>query len=353
MPPISILLKPASEKCNMNCQYCFYHDSAKKRALADRGFLSLETAELILQKLFAEATDAVYISFQGGEPTLAGLPFFQKFVSLVKKYNHAKLPVHYALQTNGTLLSKDWCDFFKVNQFLIGISLDGTELLHNTLRCGSDSRKTGNFQSLLKNITLLKTCQVPFNILTVITDQAASFADEIYQQMKSLHISHLQFIPCLDSSLEQRLFAPAPEHYGQFLLRLYELWLSDIQKGTPIHIRTFDNYLRILRGYEPDMCGMRGVCSIQFVIEADGCVYPCDFYCLDEYALGNIRTQTFRELYESARGRQFLLESAKVHPDCKQCRCFSLCRSGCKRERQNGKSIYCESYRMLLEKMLR
>jgi len=351
MPPISILIKPASEKCNMNCQYCFYHDSAKKRMLADRGFLSLETAELIVKKLFTEATDSVSISFQGGEPTLAGLLFFREFVSIVKKYNHFDLPVHYALQTNGTLLDENWCLFLKAHSFLVGISLDGTELLHNHLRSGG-ATKTGNYQALLKNIRLLDQYQVPFNILTVITDEAAQVPDIIYCQMKNLGFSHLQFIPCLDASPTERIFSPTPEHYGHFLINMYEHWFSDMQKGTPLHIRTFDNYLRILRGYEPDMCGMRGICSIQFVIEADGTVYPCDFYCLDDYVLGNIREASFRELYESACGREFLLESANIHPDCKVCRFFPLCRSGCKRERQNGKSIYCLSYQILLKKML-
>lgn len=330
----------------MNCRYCFYHEEAQHRTVADRGFLSLETARILVRKLFLAATDQVSISFQGGEPTLAGLAFFHQFTALVKKYNLHQLPVHYAIQTNGTLLNEEWCHFFKLHNFLVGISLDGTELLHNTMRCSGDSQKTGNYASLLQNIRLLDHFQVPFNILTVITDEAALQSKEIYETMKQQGFSHLQFLPCMDH------FTPTPEHYGRFLTEIYELWFRDLQQGHPIHIRMFDNLLGLLRGYEPDMCGMRGICSIQFVIEADGTVYPCDFYCLDDYALGNIHQMDFRKLYEGPVGRNFILESAQVHPDCKTCHYFPLCRAGCKKERVNGKNLYCQSYQMLLETIL-
>ena len=355
MIDFNILLKPTSCNCNMNCSYCFYRDEAKNRSRSSYGMMSEETLEQIISKTVPQARRSYTLSFQGGEPTLRGLPFFEHAVSLVKKYNRRNVPVSYALQTNGYMLDEAWAEFFRKNGFLVGVSLDGVEKTHDRYRpdiCGSPT-----FKTVERNIDMLTDHGVQTNILTVVNSPTASAVREIYGFYKEKGWRYLQFIACLEpigSEDPDSEWSLQPVEYGTFLKTLFDLWYEDLLKGEQPSIRQFENYLGILRGYPPESCEQRGVCSVQTVVEADGSVYPCDFYALDEYRIGNFNTDSLSAIQRNGAGLMFEERSMKRSKDCLHCRWFPLCMNGCYRCRMPDtesmmKNRFCESYRSFFE----
>ena len=294
MPPLNLLIKPSSGMCSLNCTYCFYHDLMSKREVPSYGFMSEETSRALIRKALAYATGQCSFGFQGGEPTMIGLDFYQTFVELVKEYNHKNLEISYFIQTNGYLLSEEWVRFLADNHFLIGISLDGTIHTHNRYRKNYDGK--GSFDQVMDTIGLCNRYKAEYNILTVVNKATARSVRKVYQFYRRQDFRYLQFIPCLDplgSEKGKEEYSLLPEEYGRFLCKLFDLWYDDYCHGHLISIRNFDNYLGMLKGYPPEACDMRGQCSIQHVVEADGSIYPCDFYVLDQWKLGNIREEEF------------------------------------------------------------
>lgn len=171
MPPLSMLIKPASSACNLRCGYCFYADEAMNRSVYSFGMMSEETLENVVRRAFDFADTHLSIGFQGGEPTLRGLPFFRRFAALVRQYNAKKLPVSFAIQTNGTLLDDEWARFLHDEQFLVGLSLDGTPALHDRMRKDACGQPTSDL--VLAAAALLKKHNVDFNVLTVVTAHIA------------------------------------------------------------------------------------------------------------------------------------------------------------------------------------
>ncbi len=342
MPPISVMLKPASSLCNLRCDYCFYHTLAHQRESFSHGKMSAALAEEVISKALEYARGAdVHFAFQGGEPLLCGLEFFQAFTAAVRNRNHCRSKIYYSIQTNGTLIDHAWCGFFKEHNFLVGLSLDGYEELHNRFR--KCSRGEGTFKEVMGAAGLMNRRGVDYNILTVVTPAAAEEIESIYRFFKQSGFKYLQFIPCLaplESGAEEGHDLTA-ELYGEFLLKLFKLYYRDYMSGRYISIRQFDNYVQLANGRPAEQCGMNGHCAIQFIIEGDGTVYPCDFYCLDSYRLGNISTTSFKEL--GARGvAAFVRDSLTVDSGCKTCPHFALCRGGCKRYRTHHS--YCRAY---------
>lgn len=227
--------------------------------------------------------------------------------------------------------------------------------LPNTYRLTGTSGKT--FFQVLSAAELLKKYKVDFNILTVVTDKAAKSTKEIYDFFRSRQFSFLQFIPCLAPLADARSsYFLSPQNYGTFLCDLFNCWYEDIRSGTYISIRQFGNYLLILSGRPPEACDMGGICSRQNVIEADGSVYPCDFFALDEYCLGNINQDDFTAIEKKREHIQFIQESKTQSDKCRQCKYFVLCRGGCKRHRfmtpetSNKTNYFCQSFYTFFEK---
>ncbi len=345
-PWLDILIKPASGKCNLSCKYCFYEDVVSNRSTADRGFMSLETLETVVRKAFEEAKSGVTFGFQGGEPTLAGLDFYREFVKLCKKYNTKKLPADFTIQTNGTLLDGEWCGFLKEHNFLVGLSLDGDGETHDFCRCGT-------FEKVLSAADLLKKYGVPFNILCVVTNKNAPKAAEMYGFFKERGFEFLQFIPAIADFGKPQTdddISLTAESYGSFLQVIFDCWFEDFAKGKYISIRHIDNWVGMLLGRNAESCAMRGVCNSYACIEADGTVYPCDFYVLDEHCLGNIAEQGFEELAGSAAAKAFEEASQSMPDECKNCPHIALCRGGCRRNRDFfGKNVFCQSYKMFFD----
>lgn len=350
MPPINILIKPASSACNMACRYCFYRDVAEHRAQAFEGMLSLADMERVIEAGMEYAEHLCSFAFQGGEPTLAGLDFYRQVVELQKKYARPGVEIRNAIQTNGLRIDEEWAKFFAEQHFLVGLSLDGPADLHNLNRV--DTADDGTFNRVLRAAQLMEKHGAEFNILCVVTGRNARSVEKIYRFYRKQGFRWLQFIPCLEPMDQQRgeeKYHLSAEGYGDFLIRLFDLWYDDLQHGEYISIRHLDNWLSILLGDRPEACNMAGQCSVQFVVEGDGGVYPCDFYVLDELRLGTVGENSFAEMAQSAAARQFLQCSAPVPPECARCRWYVLCRNGCRRDRLTGadglpgRSCYCDA----------
>jgi len=319
----------------MQCSYCFYHDISNKRAQKSYGFMNVDLLEVIVQKAFTEVEQEVTFAFQGGEPTLVGLDYFQRLIHYEKKYNQKKLKVNHALQTNGLLIDAKWANFLAKNHFLVGISLDGPKSIHNSFRI--DNQGMGTYQRIIHGIENLKKYHVDFNILAVITSQLARHVHQAYRFFQKKGFKYTQFIPCLfplEESPNQYPYSLTPDRYGHFLKTLFDLWYHDVVHHNIVSIRYFDNLLQMMLGYFPEACDMTGHCTCQFIIEADGGVYPCDFYVIEQWYLGNIKEQSFSQLFHSPLAQQFIQSSTYIDPACRECPWFELCRGGCRRWRE-------------------
>lgn len=363
MQYIHLLIKPVSGACNMKCAYCFYMDEADNREKASYGKMSKQTVRQIVKRVFEEAEGECGFTFQGGEPTLAGLEYYEYFLQTVEKYNRSGLPVQYCLQTNGYHLTEEWFSFFQKNHFLIGVSLDGMQEIHDANRRDANGDRT--FQKVMQTIHKLKEYSIPHNILTVVTDVLADHTSEIYRFYKEHGIEHQQYIECLDPLEEslsmcdegQKKLRPGltNESYERFLKSLFDEWYQDMKNGKQIYNRYFYNLLWLIKGRWPESCNMRGTCSLQWTVEADGSIYPCDFYVLDEWKLGNVQEDSFGGIWKSEIQKRFLMLSADVPKACKQCKWSGLCRNGCMRNcgishtGQRNKNRFCEAYKGFLE----
>lgn len=360
MEHVHILLKPASGACDLRCRYCFYRDEMEHRRQGVCGFMSEATLERVIRAALAESERACTIAFQGGEPTLVGLDFYKKAVELEARYARPGVTVHNAIQTNGWGLDAAWADFFRDHHFLVGISLDGTADTHDHNR--RDAAGQGTFARVWRTIELLQARGVEYNILTVVNRQTARQAQRIYSFYQRSGLSYLQFIPCLDplgQPPSRQPYSLTAKAYGQFLNTLFDLWYRDVQAGKAVSILQFETYVEMLLGYPPSACGMGGVCGCQHVVEADGSVYPCDFYVLDEYCLGNLNQTDLRQINQKREEIGFVRQSRQVDPVCRRCPWYGLCRGGCRRHRpvrpdgSLGRSIFCEGYQMFFAHTIR
>ena len=349
---LDILIKPVSGKCNMRCSYCFYADEMKKRENADRGIMDTETAACIIKKAFSYGAQSLSIAFQGGEPALAGLDFYRFFVEKVREYSNAGSKVSFAFQTNGLLIDDEWAEFFRENGFLVGLSVDGSADIHNINR--KDAAGKGTHSSVMKAAAVLKKHEVPFNVLTVVNAKVARSPQTVYSFFMKNGLLYQQYIPCLDPIFEKRGgkdYSLTSELYGDFLIRLFKLWYNDRKEGKFVYISNFEDAAGILLGEKPAGCGRLGVCSNQNVVEADGSVYPCDFYALDDYCLGNIREAEFEDFDEKRKA--FISQSRSGLDKCKECSVGFVCRGGCRRNRETpggiGENYFCGAYKKFYE----
>lgn len=359
MPAVSVLIKPASGMCNMQCDYCFYRDETSKREQGSYGFMTEDTLKNVIRKTLLSADTAIHYMFQGGEPTLAGVSFFHKVLEYQRQYNKNHIPIYNAIQTNGTLIDEEWCRFFRENHFLVGLSLDGTKAMNDAFR--RTAAGEGTFQKICQAAECMERFGVDYNILTVVTPQIAEGIGEVYSFYKKKGWMYQQYIACLDPLGEGHQAAPhalTPPVYGQFLIQLFHLWYQDVKRGQAPYIRQFENYVGIAAGRLPASCDQCGICSVQYVTEANGNVYPCDFYMLDDYLLGNFNKNSKRELDEKRKEIGFIERSEKRSPKCRSCSYFKMCKGGCQRNRDydplsdSYENYFCESYRMFLDQCL-
>lgn len=327
MPSVSVMFKPSSAVCNLACEYCFYHSLAKERENFSHGFMQISTFETAIKKIFDYANgDPIYLTFQGGEPLLSGIDFFKKAFAYIKENNIKKSQVTLCVQTNGVLINDDFAKLFLDNNVLLGISLDGGES-QNAYRKDKDGR--ASYNKVLDALKTLSYHHVDFNILSVITNLNADKTGQIIDFFASRGYRYLQFIPCLKPFRERENAYLNAESYQIFLTQSLLKYREYLDNGNYVSIRHLDNMVRLVCSNRAEQCGMNGKCSPQMVVEGDGSVYPCDFYCLDEYLLGNLKVDSIEKIIDCMHEFQ----TNKMANECTTCTAFALCRGGCKRER--------------------
>jgi uncharacterized protein len=321
------------------------------------------TARSVIDNTFKDLDrgDEVTFAFQGGEPSLAGLRWFEDFTAHVSRTGRGN-SVHYAFQTNGLLLDRDWAAFFKKNNFLVGLSLDGPKGLHDKNRL--DSEGGGSWERVMEAKRFLDEDRVDYNILCVLTNELAGEAEKIWGFILREKINYIQFIPCLEGLPESPFSGGAggvrglrPPRFAQFYSRLFSLWLRELEGGHYVSVKLFDDTANYFFKGMVSSCGIDGRCSPHFVVEADGGVYPCDFYVLDSYKAGNLGCQRPEEIFDSPVTRAFLGEGKTGEfpaGPCGECGYWGLCRGGCKRMRKtmyHGEGNFC-GYRAFLDRRL-
>ncbi len=358
MQNLSLLIKPASGSCNLRCSYCFYLDELENRKSGNFSFMDNETMSNLIDLALTSATNSISFAFQGGEPTLAGLEYFEHFVYYVFLRNTKNIPVNYSIQTNGTTIDRNWCRFLARNNFMVGLSLDGLEATHDLYRVYPDKR--GSFERVMETISLLKRYKIEFNILCVVNKENVKHPGEMFDSFMKHDLRYLQFIECLDplnTPKNSSPFSLDPVEYGNFLVAIFDKYYQEMMSDRYVFIRYFENLMMIENGIKNELCTYKIGCAKNYVVEANGNVYPCDFYCLDEMVLGNVNTGNFKEFDSKRKELKFIERSLKINKECLSCRYLKYCGGGCYRniEQANGqllKNHFCESYKYFLDNRL-
>lgn len=329
MKTLSVLIKPASSLCNLKCRYCFYADEAKNREIPNHGVMTRETVDILFERIkeLLDNNSVCNICFQGGEPTIAGLEYFKYFINKSKELSNIKF--NYSIQTNATLLNDEWSYFLKENNFLIGVSLDGYET--NTDYFRIDQNNNGMFFKIMNGIDILKKYDNDFNILTVVTRKLAEHPKALFEFYKTHKFEYIQLIPCLNELDGDNGISLTAKEFASFYKQFFDCWYKDALKGKPLNINLFENIAGMLMGQYPYQCGLIGKCQVQFVIESNGNVYPCDFYCLDDYRIGNICSDSFISIAKKGLNSFVKYSECKKKP-CENCRFVNICNGGCRRQ---------------------
>src|SRR5258708_3100737 len=293
------------------------------------------------------------LAFQGGEPTLAGPAFFEKLCALEKQYGRNGQNVSNSMQTNATLLDERWCELFRAYSWLLGVSLDGPEEMHDLYRYNKEGR--GTWKRVMQSVELLKKQRVEFNILCVLSQANVEKPKELYRFFRSLGVEHLQFIPLAEfaSDGSPLRFPITPEQYGRFLCETFELWWPDRRR---VRIRYFDNIAEALAGQKPGTCTMHTTCDSYVVVEYNGDVYPCDFFVEGGWKLGNVNLGSGSEIARRQRRVSFASKKTIAPPECAVCEYQNICHGGCPKFRHGPArrfedlDYFCAAYKMIFAK---
>ncbi len=333
------MAKPASSRCNLNCRYCFYIEKPQQPVMDDA---TLEA--FVRQHIAAQPGAEVTFAWQGGEPTLCGLEFFQRALVLQKQYASGKR-IHNAFQTNGILLNDDWCRFFHDNGWLVGISLDGPADLHDIYRVNRSGKSTHH--KVLKAIDALVRHQVEFNLLVVVNHLNCQHPQRLYRYLRGLGTPFLQFIPLVERDERGNLSAESvtAQEWGTFLNGVFDVWVrEDIGQ---VYVQLFDSTLGTWSGYPSQMCALSERCGHAFALEANGDLFQCDHYVYPSHRLGNIHQQSITELNTMPEAAAFgQQKAAMLTAECQQCSVRRFCHGDCPKHRlDDGKSALCAGYR--------
>ena len=366
----AMMAKPVSSACNLRCEYCYY---TGKRELLQVGpsRMSDDVLEAFVRQNLAMhgRNAAVEFAWHGGEPVLAGLPFFVKALALEKKYGKGR-KIRNSLQTNGTLLDDAWCSFFKENGFLVGVSVDGPRDLHDASRKSAEGGPS--FYRVMHGIGLLQKHGVPFNTLTTVNSVNMGHPEEVYSFLRKL-TDHMQFLPVVESLPQDveavrgmrnaippglytlgalRTTAPfsvTGSGYGSFLCAVYDVW-KRLDMGRK-HVQLIDVAIENLKGRPASLCVHDPLCGHSGTVESNGDVYCCDRYAYENYRLGNIMRESLADLME--RNRPFgMSKTYGLGSFCFECPYVKLCFGGCPKDRLDGSLNYlCKGYKMFFQRI--
>ena len=358
MPPaFHVMVKPHGAICNCRCQYCYY--LSKEHLYPSSNFRMTEELleSFTRQYIESQSVSQVTFAWQGGEPTLMGLDFFERALQLQKRYQRPGLTINNALQTNGILLNDEWCHFFREHNFLIGISIDGPSHLHDVYRVDRGNHPT--FERVMMGVELLKNHGVEFNTLTCVHSANSDYPLEVYRFLRDEVQSHfMQFIPIVlrDNETGFQQGEAVTKHtvggkqYGEFLKTVFDEWVRrDVGR---VFVQTFDAALAAWVGQAPGVCVLDKTCGTAMVLEHNGDLYSCDHFVEPDYLLGNIIETDLAALVGSTKQRQFGLAKRDALPRyCQECPVLFACNGGCPRNRirhtpdgQPGLNYLCEGY---------
>lgn len=352
----SILAKPSGPDCNMHCAYCFYLKKEELFTETHTHRMSEEILEQMIRQVMTQAGEHIAFGWQGGEPTLMGLPFFEKAVKFQQQYGRGQA-VGNGLQTNGILINDKWAAFLEKYNFLVGLSLDGPEHIHNRYRFMRGGQKSWN--RVMDSAKLMLDNNVQVNALIVLNEYSAQFPEEIYKFNKDLGLNYMQFIPCVETDPRDTTkvapFSVSPENYGNALCTLFDLWQADFVENRPTtSIRYFDSVFYNYVGLPPPECTLLKECGNYVVVEHNGNVYSCDFFVEPEWKLGNIMQDNLTNMLNSSKQRKFGRLKSMLPEECRTCHWLHYCRGGCTKDRlhdtKSRKLNYlCNSYKMFFE----
>lgn len=339
----SLLIKPASALCNLDCAYCFYldRDTDPYAGLPSR-LMSLPTLERLVRGFLQHSYPNSTFAFQGGEPALAGIDFFEALIRFEKRYGRDGQNVSNAMQTNGILLDDRWAMLFREYNWLVGISLDGTEAMHDRYRVHRGGQ--GTWKRVVAAVELLQRHTVEFNVLCVLSEANVSKPRELYRFFRSLGVDNLQFIP---------LASLAADDYGRFLCELFDIWWPHRRS---VRLRFFDNLAEAVAGVLPGACTLQDSCDSYAVVEYNGDVYPCDFFVEPAWKLGNVHEDSFDRIARSPVRAAFAAKKSLPHPACLECEWEHLCLRGCPYTRQAPRGRFedldpfCAAYKRVFAK---
>ena len=338
-PAFHLLAKPTGAICNLDCTYCFF---LSKEALypGSKFRMTDEVLEDYLrQYIEAQQIPEVTISWQGGEPTLMGLEFFQKSVELVEKYKKPGMQVSYAMQTNGTKLDDAWGEFLKAHNFLMGISIDGPPAIHDYYR--KDKGGRGSFDQVKRGLDFLKKHKVDFNILCTVHAGNGDRPLDVYRYFRDeLAAEFIQFIPIVERDNKTGFQEGArvtkrsiqSKQYGQFLSAIFDEWIkADVGR---VYVQIFDVALGAWYGQPPSLCIFAPTCGNALALEHNGDLYSCDHFVEPNYFLGNIQEENMLELVASEQQRKFGRDKLDTLPRyCHECEVRFMCNGGCPKNR--------------------
>ncbi len=363
--PLYVMLKPAGALCNLACDYCYYLEKAKLYQDNPRHVMSDELLEKFIEEYINSQTmQEVLFTWHGGETLMRPLSFYRKAQALQKRYARGRQIVN-CIQTNGTLLTDEWCRFFHDNQWLVGISIDGPQEFHDEYRRNRQGRPS--FVKVMQGINLLKKHNVEWNAMAVVNDYNADYPLEFYHFFKELDCHYIQFAPiveriaphadgrhlaAVDEESKEGLadFSITPRQWGNFLCSIFDEWVR--QDVGNYYIQLFDSTLANWVGEQPGICTLAKTCGHAGVMEFNGDVYSCDHFVFPQYKLGNIYSNTLAEMMYGERQQKFGQAKYTALPaQCKKCPYLFACNGECPKNRfckttdgEPGLNYLCQGY---------
>ncbi len=335
MKPFSLLIKPVSADCNLNCRYCYYRspEVSPGKAFQIPHRMSSDILQALMRAYMQTPQTIHSMIWHGGEPMLLPSAFYEHAVSLQKRYARQGAHISNSIQTNGVHVSEKLARFMAKYRFLCGVSLDGPAHLHDIYRRTKQNRPT--HEKVLAGIHRLTNASVPVNVLVLVSRANVNAPMEIYQYLKACGFNYIQFIPCVEMDANGRCheYAISGEQWGDFLLSIFNTWFEkDVGR---ISIRLFESILaKEAHGIAID-CYSGDACNRYLVVEYNGDVYPCDFFVKPQYRLGNILENPFEEILTSERYLRFASEKTNWSDRCASCRFLDLCMGDCPKFRSS------------------
>ena len=363
--PLYVMLKPAGAHCNLACKYCYYLEKTKLYPTAQRHLMSDEMLEQFTREYIeAQTMNQVLFTWHGGEPLLRSIDFYRKALSLQQKYAGGRR-IDNVIQTNGTLLTDEWCEFFAQNHWLVGISIDGPQPDHDHYRLTAAGKPS--WKKVMQGIKLLKKHGVEWNAMAVVNAYNVNHPLEFYRFFKENGCQFLQFTPIVErltrhedgrtlASLADKDEIPlseasvAPEQWGYFLCAIFDEWVrKDVGK---IFVEIFDCTLANWMGISPGICAYSKECGHAGVMEHNGDVYSCDHFVFPEYKLGNIRDHSLIDMLYGEQQQEFSrLKHSSLPRQCKECDMEFACHGECPKNRfmkdqygDSGLNYLCPGY---------